>query len=167
MQHIACTMPSQLSSTAQDLARGKRSEIDHLNGYVLRKGEALGIAMRHAGDGLRSRFKRSLPCTEIANVRNAENWTSGSNVRNWPYREVHEGELLDYDGQQRVVSARPPMDAWRLAPVIRRSGLFVPVREAVHRGLIVKRSNVTREVPRPPFQNVPNEFPVDIDSSGY
>ena len=29
---------------AQDLARGKRSEIDHLNGYVLRQGEALGIA---------------------------------------------------------------------------------------------------------------------------
>jgi 2-dehydropantoate 2-reductase len=34
----------QYSSTAQDLARGKRSEIDHLNGYVLRQGEALGIA---------------------------------------------------------------------------------------------------------------------------
>jgi 2-dehydropantoate 2-reductase len=44
VQRIARTMPSQLSSTAQDLARGKRSEIDHLNGYVARKGEALGIA---------------------------------------------------------------------------------------------------------------------------
>ena len=41
---IAQTMPNQHSSTAQDLARGKRSEIDHLNGYILRKGEALGIA---------------------------------------------------------------------------------------------------------------------------
>ncbi len=41
---IAQNMPNQLSSTAQDLARGKRSEIDHLNGYILRKGEALGIA---------------------------------------------------------------------------------------------------------------------------
>ncbi len=41
---IVRTMPSQLSSTAQDLARGKHSEIDHLNGYVLRRGEALGIA---------------------------------------------------------------------------------------------------------------------------
>jgi 2-dehydropantoate 2-reductase len=41
---IAQTMPAQLSSTAQDLARGKRSEIDHLNGYILRKGAALGIA---------------------------------------------------------------------------------------------------------------------------
>ena len=41
---IARSMPGQLSSTAQDLARGKRSEIDHLNGYVLRQGEALGIA---------------------------------------------------------------------------------------------------------------------------
>ncbi|MEO8656576.1 MAG: ketopantoate reductase C-terminal domain-containing protein, partial [Ramlibacter sp.] len=34
----------QYSSTAQDLARGKRSEIDHLNGLVVRRGEALGIA---------------------------------------------------------------------------------------------------------------------------
>jgi 2-dehydropantoate 2-reductase len=41
---IAVTMPSQYSSTAQDLARGKRSEIDHLNGYVVRRGHALGIA---------------------------------------------------------------------------------------------------------------------------
>jgi 2-dehydropantoate 2-reductase len=38
------TMPTQYSSTAQDLARGKRSEIDHLNGYVVRRGEALGVA---------------------------------------------------------------------------------------------------------------------------
>jgi 2-dehydropantoate 2-reductase len=44
VQRIARTMPTQLSSTAQDLARGRRSEIDHLNGYVVRKGEALGIA---------------------------------------------------------------------------------------------------------------------------
>ena len=40
---IAETMPSQHSSTAQDLARGKASEIDHLNGYVVRRGEALGV----------------------------------------------------------------------------------------------------------------------------
>jgi 2-dehydropantoate 2-reductase len=44
VQSIARTMATQVSSTAQDLARGKRTEIDHLNGYVLRKGEALGIA---------------------------------------------------------------------------------------------------------------------------
>ncbi|CAN7277448.1 MULTISPECIES: ketopantoate reductase family protein [unclassified Variovorax] len=44
VERIAQSMPTQFSSTAQDLARGKRSEIDHLNGYVLRKGEALGIA---------------------------------------------------------------------------------------------------------------------------
>ena len=42
--HLAATMPAQMSSTAQDLARGKRSEIDHLNGYIVRRGEALGIA---------------------------------------------------------------------------------------------------------------------------
>src|SRR5438128_1806145 len=41
---IAQTMPGQFSSTAQDLARGKPTEIDHLNGYVVRRGEALAIA---------------------------------------------------------------------------------------------------------------------------
>lgn len=40
---IAQTMPGQLSSTAQDLARGKPSEIDYLNGHVVRRGQALGI----------------------------------------------------------------------------------------------------------------------------
>jgi 2-dehydropantoate 2-reductase len=40
---IAQTMPTQSSSTAQDLARGKPTEIDHLNGYIVRTGEALGI----------------------------------------------------------------------------------------------------------------------------
>ena len=38
------SMPGQYSSTAQDLARGKRTEIDHLNGMVVRRGAALGIA---------------------------------------------------------------------------------------------------------------------------
>jgi 2-dehydropantoate 2-reductase len=40
---IARAMPGQYSSTAQDLMRGKPSEIDHLNGYVVRKGSSLGI----------------------------------------------------------------------------------------------------------------------------
>ncbi len=40
---IADAMPSQFSSTAQDLARGKPTEIEHLNGYVVRKGETLGL----------------------------------------------------------------------------------------------------------------------------
>jgi 2-dehydropantoate 2-reductase len=44
MDAIAAAMPAQLSSTAQDMARGKPSEIDHLNGYVARRGAALGIA---------------------------------------------------------------------------------------------------------------------------
>ncbi|WP_310566455.1 2-dehydropantoate 2-reductase [Hydrogenophaga sp.] len=43
VRRIAETMPSQYSSTAQDLMRGKPSEIDHLNGYVVRRGEALGV----------------------------------------------------------------------------------------------------------------------------
>jgi 2-dehydropantoate 2-reductase len=38
------SMPGQMSSTAQDLARGKRTEIDYLNGLVVRRGAALGIA---------------------------------------------------------------------------------------------------------------------------
>ena len=40
---IARTMPGQFSSTAQDLARGKPTEIEHLNGFVVRRGEALGV----------------------------------------------------------------------------------------------------------------------------
>jgi 2-dehydropantoate 2-reductase len=43
VRRIAQSMPAQYSSTAQDLARGKRSEIDHLNGLVVRRGEALGV----------------------------------------------------------------------------------------------------------------------------
>jgi 2-dehydropantoate 2-reductase len=43
VRRIAETMPAQFSSTAQDLARGKKSEIDHLNGFIVRKGEALGV----------------------------------------------------------------------------------------------------------------------------
>lgn len=42
---IAKTMPGQLSSTAQDLSRSKPSEIDHLNGYVVRRGEAHVISV--------------------------------------------------------------------------------------------------------------------------
>ena len=33
----------QVSSMAQDLARGRRTEIDHLNGYVVPMGEAHGV----------------------------------------------------------------------------------------------------------------------------
>jgi 2-dehydropantoate 2-reductase len=43
-ERIARTMSSQLSSTAQDLARGKPSEIDHLNGTIVRLGERHGVA---------------------------------------------------------------------------------------------------------------------------
>ncbi len=44
VRKIAETAAGQYSSTAQDLARGKRSEIDQLNGFVVRRGEALGVA---------------------------------------------------------------------------------------------------------------------------
>lgn len=40
---LAASMPNQFSSTAQDLARGKRSEIDYLNGLIVTRGKALGI----------------------------------------------------------------------------------------------------------------------------
>jgi 2-dehydropantoate 2-reductase len=43
VERIAATMPGQHSSTAQDLARGKPSEIDHLNGFVVREGLACGV----------------------------------------------------------------------------------------------------------------------------
>lgn len=44
VQKLAAAMPSQSSSTAQDLARGKPTEIDYLNGFVVRRGAELGIA---------------------------------------------------------------------------------------------------------------------------
>lgn len=44
MERIAGAMPAQLSSTAQDMARRKPSEIDHLNGFVVRRGRELGVA---------------------------------------------------------------------------------------------------------------------------
>ena len=40
---LAHGMPDQRSSTAQDLARGRRTEIDHLNGVVVRRGRVHGI----------------------------------------------------------------------------------------------------------------------------
>ena len=41
---IYVTMGSQKSSTAQDMARSKPSEIDHLNGFIVRRGQELGVA---------------------------------------------------------------------------------------------------------------------------
>ena len=41
---LAGSMPSQFSSTAQDLTRGKPTEIDYLNGLIVQRGMALGIA---------------------------------------------------------------------------------------------------------------------------
>ena len=43
IMNIPANMPNQKSSTAQDLARAKPSEIDFLNGYVVRKGAELGV----------------------------------------------------------------------------------------------------------------------------
>jgi 2-dehydropantoate 2-reductase len=40
---LAAAMPGATSSTAQDLARGRPTEIDALNGYVARKGSELGV----------------------------------------------------------------------------------------------------------------------------
>jgi 2-dehydropantoate 2-reductase len=40
---LVATMAQATSSTAQDLARGRRTEIDALNGFVARRGEALGV----------------------------------------------------------------------------------------------------------------------------
>jgi len=40
---FALKMGAVTSSTAQDIARGKRTEIDSLNGYVVRRGAMLGV----------------------------------------------------------------------------------------------------------------------------
>ena len=40
---LADSMPDQYSSTAQDIQRGKATEIDALNGFVAQKGAALGV----------------------------------------------------------------------------------------------------------------------------
>ena len=40
---LAEIVPGQYSSTAQDMARGKPTEIDYLNGYVVSRGDALGV----------------------------------------------------------------------------------------------------------------------------
>lgn len=45
VERIARTMPAQYSSTAQDVARRKPSEIDHLNGFIARRGRELGVAV--------------------------------------------------------------------------------------------------------------------------
>jgi 2-dehydropantoate 2-reductase len=36
-------MPEALSSTAQDIARGKPTEIDSLNGFLVRRGTELSV----------------------------------------------------------------------------------------------------------------------------
>ena len=46
-QQIAITMPHQKSSTAQDLDRQKPTEIDYLNGLIVRKGHEYGIPTPH------------------------------------------------------------------------------------------------------------------------
>jgi len=43
VRNIGQAMPAQYSSTAQDLARGKKTEVDYLNGFIVRRGRALGI----------------------------------------------------------------------------------------------------------------------------
>jgi 2-dehydropantoate 2-reductase len=40
---LAASMPEQYSSTAQDMQRGKATEIDALNGYVALRGAELGV----------------------------------------------------------------------------------------------------------------------------
>ena len=42
---LAAAMPQSTSSTAQDLARGKSTEIDHLNGLIVRRGAEYGVAV--------------------------------------------------------------------------------------------------------------------------
>ncbi|MBX9840421.1 MAG: 2-dehydropantoate 2-reductase [Xanthobacteraceae bacterium] len=41
---LADAMPQTMSSTAQDIAKGRPTEVAYLNGYVMRQGEKLGTA---------------------------------------------------------------------------------------------------------------------------
>src|SRR5258708_7954355 len=43
VERIASTIPAQFSSPAQDLKPRRRSEIDHLNGYIVRRGKSRAI----------------------------------------------------------------------------------------------------------------------------
>ena len=43
VEKLAGSMPNQYASTAQDLARGKPTEIDYLNGLIVKRGEVLGV----------------------------------------------------------------------------------------------------------------------------
>lgn len=43
IENIARTMQGQYSSTAQDLQKNKATEIDHLNGFIERQGQQLGV----------------------------------------------------------------------------------------------------------------------------
>lgn len=43
VKHLVTQMPAQHSSMAQDLARGKRTEIDALNGFIQRRAAQLGL----------------------------------------------------------------------------------------------------------------------------
>ena len=65
---IPANMPNQTSSTAQDLARGKPSEIDFLNGYVVRKGAELGIATP-TNQALQVMVKLALRAKELSGTR--------------------------------------------------------------------------------------------------
>jgi 2-dehydropantoate 2-reductase len=57
------TMNDAISSTAQDIARGKRTEIDSLNGYIVRRGREFGIAtpVNHALFALVKLAEENLP----------------------------------------------------------------------------------------------------------
>jgi 2-dehydropantoate 2-reductase len=44
VHQIAVSMAHQRSSTARDLARGKKTEVEHINGYIVRQGLRLGVA---------------------------------------------------------------------------------------------------------------------------
>jgi 2-dehydropantoate 2-reductase len=64
---IAQSMATQKSSTAHDVARGRHSEIDYINGYVLR---------RAAAHGIRTPVNRTiLALVHLLEQRNAESGT--------------------------------------------------------------------------------------------
>ena len=87
---IASTMPSQYSSTAQDLARGKPTEIDHLNGYVVKRGAALGVptSLNHALQVLVKLAEMKRVLQDIQSGKFTRDWMLENKVNQTSFKAV-------------------------------------------------------------------------------
>ena len=133
MEKIAAAMPAQLSSTAQDMARGKPSEIDHLNGSVARRGRELGVAtpvnqalhalvklVESAARGLRRHARRARQGGEARARRPPSSRRRCANSV-WPARALSGAPLTGGVSSDiwRIDTARGPVCAKRALPKLR------------------------------------------------